>query len=627
VGGKSEQADLISSRNQKKPEIRITRPSRRKINMAYVPFPDIDPVAEQAAFDPALDGPGILRTAKVYLVEVLSGYVDGFMSLTTTQIFLMGAGLALFLVVGLRLERFSKPNSLVAPESIRMVGWCMRWGSFAAMAYGLFSAVVLYVVLALVDQRHLFIEYFKAQGNLLLWGAGGGALVSLPIIWSVIPMWDRGDGLDDVEELVKNFKKFHGYDPLPYFKIEKGCFVGKDQKGMPIYVPWAKLRETHVQVLGTTGSGKGVLMSIIAFQAVLAGEALVWFDPKSDRFAPRLLRQAAMEVGKPFVMLDLNLGQPPQFSLFAGASEFEILDLFVAGLDLRGKGTDGDFHRGRDEDAAMVLADIAVQRNIRSISGLVAACAGVEEVTGAENFWRHLRKLARLDVIDTEYGIDLADVISQGGVIYVRGSSDTEVVKTLQKMVLARVAQIIKTRPESDVDKPVCVVLDELKHLLSMPAVVSLGVIRSFSAHFLLAHQSLGDLEGCASIPPAEVRGAVIDNTAIKFIYRINDGEYAEAISKGAGQRRTYVETTAKISGDSTGLGGWAEQQTPFINPDLFTHLPLPSDRPGQASTGVLTGWGNAKLFYVGPMAAIGPMPLPVEVSKAGFESGQEEPI
>jgi hypothetical protein len=478
-------------------------------------FENSTPIPGQDSFDPLYErvvaiGHDMLRSLQATVVEILGGPISYLSTIPAADLQLAGCCLVTAGLMGYTMARVNKPESQLASRVIRGVGWCMQWAAIVATFFTVLTTLLVVGAFAILDRNSVLIDVFKSVSSLVGQGAIVGLVLCLYPIFRGIPIWERGAGLPDVEELVQNFKQFHGYDPRPFFKISEGCFVGKNLDGKPTYVPWQKLRETHVQVLSTTGCGKGVLMTIIAVQAIAAGEALVWLDPKSDRFAPRLLRQAALEANKPFVMLDLNLGQPPQFSLFASATEFEILDLFVAGLDLRGKGTDGDFHRGRDEDAAMVVADIAVLENIRSISGLVAACAGIKEVTGAENFWRHLRKLARLDVIDTDAGVDLAETIAQGGVIYVRGSADTEVVKTLQKMVLARIAQIIKARPESDVDKPVCVVLDELKHLLSMPAVVSLGVIRSFGAHFLLAHQSLGDLESCASIPPIEVRGAVI---------------------------------------------------------------------------------------------------------------------
>jgi type IV secretory pathway TraG/TraD family ATPase VirD4 len=164
-------------------------------------------------------------------------------------------------------------------------------------------------------------------------------------------------------------------------------------------------------------------------------------------------------------------------------------------------------------------------------------------------------------------------------------------------------------RPQADYKKSVFFVLDELKHMLSAPTLTALAVVRSYGAHFLLAHQSLGDLDSCASLNPVEVRGAIIDNTALKIIYRINDGDFAAKLSKAAGLKKTFTEATGK-DGDMDGhQGSWREQQTPFLNPDLLTHLPLPSDRPGQASAGVLLGWENAKLFHIGPMAAVGEMP------------------
>ena len=147
--------------------------------------------------------------------------------------------------------------------------------------------------------------------------------------------------------------------------------------------------------------------------------------------------------------------------------------------------------------------------------------------------------------------------------------------------------------------------------MLSIPVLTALAVVRSFGAHFLLAHQSLGDLDSCPGISPEEVRGAVIDNTSIKFVYRINDGEFAEWLSKAAGRKRTFVEATNKDVNEDTSSGGWQEKNIEYLNPDLLTHLPLPSDRPKQASTGVLIGWRNAKLFHIGPMETTGDMPTP----------------
>ncbi len=190
---------------------------------------------------------------------------------------------------------------------------------------------------------------------------------------------------------------------------------------------------------------------------------------------------------------------------------------------------------------------------------------------------------------------------------YIVGSCDNERVIKLQKMLLLRLMQIVKGQDRSKVTRPVCVVLDEFKHVISPVALTTLGVVRDFNSHFLLAHQSLVDLRQCPGIDPAAVEGAVLDNTALKIIFRINDGEHAERLAKAAGRKRTYIDTSSKV--DLENPGNWRETHIPHLNPDLLTHLPVPSDRKNQPATGVLIGAGLAKVFYVDHIAATEPMP------------------
>lgn len=541
---------------------------------------------------------------------------------------------ATFLLIGGRLARFAKPDAPFLSPVIQYLGSVVRlFGSFMAYAIILVLVAVTTLVAAgyafssatdgmgivgsAIYGLHRLWEVLADQCEALAAGLAIGLALSLTFTIRLIPQWERGKGLPDVEELVKKFKKLNVYDPMPCFNPTKGCFIGKTDRGSSIYVPWNKLRETHVQVMGTTGSGKGVLLSAIAYQCILAGEMLIWLDPKSDRYSPRLMQAAAKEAGRPFVILNLNSDQPAQMNLLAGAKQHEIADLFVAGFDLRGKGTDGDFHRGRDEDAAYEAAEIACGQDTPSIPALLRACINVDSITGQENFWRCLRKLARLPVFNTDAGIDLAAAINQGAVIYVIGSTDSESVKMAQKMLLVRVMQIIKQRDRTQSNPPIAVILDEFKHILSPTALTGLGAVRDFNSHFLISHQSLGDLDSCPGISHAEAYGAVIDNTAIKIIYKIGDGDYAEKLAKMGGKRRTYTDSSAKTTDDEVAaVGSWREAQIYHINPDLITHLPMPSDRPGQASVGVIFGVGNAKLFHTGPIIIEGGFPAPEAASQ-----------
>lgn len=533
-------------------------------------------------------------------------------------------GIALW-VVGRRLGCLAKPDRPYLSPVVRFIGnsSCMIGRLVSAVCYGW---VALVLALQFISQFLSGVTFLNAWANSfgLMWKSGQmhllgllggsfvGAAISLPIIWRVIPKWERGKGLPDVLELVKTFKQFDAFNPVSHIDVRKGCLIGRTSQELPLYIPWRKLRETHIQVLGMTGSGKGVAMSLVAFQCVLAGECLIWFDPKYDRYSPRIIRAAAEQAGRPFHFINLNPGNGPQLNPLMGASAYEIEELLIAAFDLRNKGTDGDFYRGKDEDAAAEAARIAIDSGSPSITNMLKACATASHITEQENFWRKLKKLARLSAIQTESGLDLVDVIASGAAIYVVGSADSESVKMLQKLLLVRVMQIIKARDRLTRHAPTCIVLDEFKHMLSPAAFTSLGVVRDFDTHILLAHQSLGDLSACPGIETAEAHGAVVDNTAIKIVYKIGDDTYAERLARMSGKRRTYVDNSSKQL-DESGIegGSWREDEVHHMDMDLITHLPMPSDRPKQASVGVLFGVGNAQLFHVGPLPVSGDMPTP----------------
>lgn len=437
-----------------------------------------------------------------------------------------------------------------------------------------------------------------------------GAFVGLYLKYFQIPEWSSGEGLTDVKHIADKFSKLDRFNPTPYFDLKKGCFLGLSTDKTPIYVPWRKIRETHIQILGNTGSGKGIVLSSIAYQSILGRESLIWFDPKFDSFSPRIVESAAKLAGKKFYFINLNPDQPPQINPLAGTSAHEIEDLLVTAFDLRGSGTDGDFYRGKDEDAAIEASKLAHAKNALSIPGLIQICQFEVSITAQENFWRKLMKLGDLSVINTDAGLNLEEAILGGAVIYIVGSTDNERVKMLQKLLLVRVNQIIKKKDRFKQNTPICIILDEFKYLLSPTALSGLGVIRDFNAHCLLAHQSLGDLASCPGITRAEAEGAVLDNTAIKIVYKIGDSDYAEKLSRNSGKKRIFVEQVGKsVDNKNLGQGSWREVNVPLIDPDLISHLPMSSDRKDQAAVGVVLGVGISKIFYTGPVPASGILP------------------
>lgn len=537
-------------------------------------------------------------------------------------------------MVGKKLRTFAKPENSKSSRVIRDAGSMLN---ILGLTMGTLFLVYSLIILGLVFIGLSFGEHSQGYSSadlvalsavkiwsvaytplvLIIAGSAAGLLFSLYLSYYQIPEWERGEGLHDTKKLVKQFKNFKKFNPLTYVDIQLGCFVGLDSKRNPIYAPWQKIRETHISVLGATASGKGIILSLISFQCILAKESVVFIDPKFDRYSPRTLNLAAKKAGKNFHFINLNPDQVPQINPIAGAAAHEIEELLVSGFDLKGTGTDGDFHRGRDEDAAIQASRIAIEKCVRSIPELVKVCASIESITSQENFWRKLLKLADLAPLATNHGLDLAKAIKNGDVIYIVGSVDNERVKMLQKMLVVRITQIIKSQDRFAKHQKICLVMDEFKHLLSPIALTGLGVIRDFDTHCLLAFQSMGDLNSCPSISREEAEGVVKDNTAIKIIYKISDAKYAEELSLNSGKRPVFTEQASKnIDDDGHAKGGWHETHVPIIASDLITNLPMPSDRENQASTGILFGVGVAQLFHVSPIPVSGDMPKPNAAEK-----------
>ena len=424
------------------------------------------------------------------------------------------------------------------------------------------------------------------------------------LIWFVFfrPRKRPGPAFTDVRSVEKDLPASRRYNPERYFRLKKGIFIGLDQQGKPIYVNKERYRKTHTQLLGITGSGKGVAASVLLAQSAIDGEAVFVFDPKDDEFMPRVLGRIAKNNRIPFHLIDLRPDAPPQFNIFNGASEHEIEEMLVAGFDLSEKGDIADVYRLEDRKAAALLAQIAVNSSAQRPRHLMELARQDKEIVRAKKFWAELEELSGLDCIDAESGFDLSKVLSEGGIVYLLGSTRYNRTVKLQKMVLLRIMQLIERRDRSNTPRYAVLFLDELKYLLSSEALRALGTVRDKYAHVILAHQSLGDLRDCGNLNPQAVEGA-LDNTGLKLVYRVNAPLTAQWASRLTGQVRAYRDN---VSASRFKDGSWSEAQRPLFDENMFLRLP--------DMTGVLIGDGLAKSVNVSPLPADNERPMPVAI-------------
>ncbi len=516
--------------------------------------------------------------------------------------------------------------------------WAMRIIQFVGLL--LFVAISLKLTV-LSDLSSLGILMYLSMS--CLFGLMGGVLGKL-IAYRVKDRAKTNSGLRDIREVDHWFKDMKAYDPIEYIDINKGVFVGLEQvldgeisntsgKSNPIYVPWPLFRETHAQILGSTGSGKGISLGVLSYQFILNKEALIVFDPKGDARLPLVLTLAASKIGSELVHLDLQAEAFPQFNILESASAIEIEELLVAGLGLQPSSGDGNYYRGIDQDAAEQVSKIAKASQLTktiALPELLKIAQTNKHLSKADNFVRRLRQVCDLKAIQTTHGINISEHIKKGHVIYIRGSTDNHRVKMLQTMLLIRILQIVKSRyledSKSQIKRSVCMVLDEFKHLLSPVALDMLGVVREMGCHALLAHQSLADLAACPGLDRKDVEPVVVDNATLKLVFRIGDEQAAKGFANKSGQQKVYKETIKPAQSSIEYDKSWAEAQHTRISQDMFLHLHRPSESKSPYTAGVLFGLGLAKLFSLSPVMVSGSLdpplraPIQTQINVASLE-------
>ena len=370
------------------------------------------------------------------------------------------------------------------------------------------------------------------------------------------------------------------YNPEDYIDLNKGVFVGLDREHNPQYIPLTDLQKQHADIIGTTGAGKGVASGLSLYQLILADEGVFVMDPKNDEWAPHLMKYACEKAGKPFYLIDLNK-KAPQLDLLAEATPEQIEEIMVAGFSLAEKGDVADFYRIDDRKAAREAPMKATEEECRSFKRLFnsAYVEGLKETIKA--FYGKLEELSLVESINAIGGMRLQDVFDQGGCCYVIGSMRNSKILITQKMILIRLFQLAEMRDRvTGKPRPIAIFLDELKYHISKPAMEGLGAARDKGVHMFLAHQSIADLKDCpADLNGDAVVGAVVENTKFKLVYRLQDPDTAEWVSKMTGtilvdDETRYVEANKSLSEivDNKRNIRLAERQ--YVDTNMLLNLP-----------------------------------------------------
>lgn len=498
-----------------------------------------------------------------------------------------------------------------------------RTALYFILAFSSFSAPVMYSLFSILIGGVLYPKEGMVfpESDFYFWGACFAVGIIGALAWKrymqprVNNLLDKikkdSDLLRNTRTDVRTVAKDHlpekalEFDPVAFFDESKGIFLGFSEKNEPVYLDMGgSTSAPHVQVVGTTGAGKGVSLGVMAAQFLMRDEAVFFCDPKDDEWAPHVLYSVAKQAGKPFHFVNLNRPNGPQFNPVSGATEEEIFELLQAGFSLTEKGDASDFYGIADRREASITAKIMAEKGMNFAEAYAARREVLEcKETGAEKFAGRLRELAETPSINAAngQGVDLEKVVRDGGCVYFVGSMRNDIVKTVQRILLVRFIQLAERRDRVAGNlRKICVVLDEVKYHLSRPALEGLGAARDKGVHFILAHQSIDDLRDCPKdLNPDAVVGAVVENCSRKLCYKLMNPVTAEWMASMSGLIQVDDETRQvrrNVAQAETILPERSIRQAEryFMDTNMLMNLPK--------SVGVMYGDGLAKFVSIQPM-------------------------
>lgn len=321
---------------------------------------------------------------------------------------------------------------------------------------------------------------------------------------------------------------------------KKNCYwLGVDEHDKDVLIPRDIVESTHIQVAGGSGRGKGVQATILLIQALFYGHAIFIFDPKRDAFMSRVWAAVCEKAGLPFYFADIR-SQAAQLNLLKGVNREQLEDILIVGLNLRRAGKDSDFYKIFERDVVYRLAEIVDQQTditFQSILDFAPSVLTEEELQRSESLLLQIQEIARVEAINTIKGPDIAELLSTGGVFFLRGDEERENLVLVEKMFVLRVMQLLKNRTAHQ-NKHAFMQLDELPVIASASSIAAFSLIRDKHCSLVVTHQTPADFNSVPGMDATEAWSKVENNCGIKWLYGSDNAEYRKWASEKSGSIR-----------------------------------------------------------------------------------------
>ncbi len=389
-----------------------------------------------------------------------------------------------------------------------------------------------------------------------------------------------GDELSDIRVETRG-KQAKNFDPRRYYQ-EGNIFFGLDEHGTEIRVDEETWKIQHQRYIGPTQTGKGVLIGVQLDQAIRKNHTVIFIDPKPDPYGFSIMKQACLETNRELVALDLNDEQvfPLKYDLFAGGSYRDRLGRVIACAKLASTGNESDYYHRKER---AVLNDVFPKGPItlRALLSLLEE-EEVREKTGTScAVLRELLHVQSLDVQDGDETLNLATILRDNQVLYIRSSLHDAVVKTATTMLITELIQETM-RLKAERNSHVFLVIDEIAFLITETIADALATLTSFDAHLCLAYQSEGDLLNGhdTKINWKAIAQRVKTNSKMHLYYRAEEFDTAQIMADKSGTHIKAVTRAQRVSAGRHLEETWGAErdihgvEEAFIHPNVAMTLP-----------------------------------------------------
>lgn len=346
----------------------------------------------------------------------------------------------------------------------------------------------------------------------------------------------------------------------------------------------SRLRHTHI--LGSTGSGKSVLIEQLLFKDLERGQGAIIIDAKGDRAFYQQVKRFCTQLGRTSDLSLLSTSHIQESALwnpcrlgslselqskFFGASRYD--ESFYA------KAVEGALIRAFQNISAkkldsLTLNDLVTELKLLTKDGRDENLKGVyfDFDNLSRSDWAPLFGLSKKSGLQKE--ISFLDVVRKNEILFIDLPTEGQKVQServgrliLQEILL--LSGLRKRFPHLKSGRPFSVYIDEFDAFATPSFISFLNKGRSSEFMIHMAHQTLSDLK----LVHPDFEGQLIGNTNCRFFFRVDLPDDAEKCAAIIGTKRVTKTTSQIKDGAATGMGSTRESQEFIAHPDQIKNL------------------------------------------------------